>query len=142
MPGATGPFFRFFRTAPRRTRARSTFGGHQAELSTKVECLRPKSATLVRVLDLSPDCRSMPGIMLRWLGLFLLARASSHVPRFSFCKMCSSAVPSLKTRDEVSVSGQSSMNIGFRIIINSTHPCQNKKMPTCAFRGAGDALIQ
>ena len=52
---------------------------------------------LVRVLDLSLDCRSTPETLLRWLGLFLLARASSHFPRFF---KCSSAVPNLKTRDE------------------------------------------
>ena len=33
---------------------------------------------LVRVLDLSPESRSTLGAMLRWLGLFLLSRASSQ----------------------------------------------------------------
>ena len=61
--------------------------------------LRPKSAIvcgvqaqlfrefhvvpLVRILDLSPDCLSTPGLMLRWLGLVFLARASSS-PDFVF----------------------------------------------------------
>ena len=47
------------------------FGG-QAQLRWDL-CVVP----LVRVLDLSPDCGSTPGVMLRWLGLFLVARAPS-----------------------------------------------------------------
>ena len=44
------------------------------------------SAWFVRVLDLSPDCQRTLRVMLRWLGLVLLARASSH---FTRCCVCS-----------------------------------------------------
>ena len=34
---------------------------------------------------LSPDCRSTPWVMLWWLGLVFLARASSHILQFCAC---------------------------------------------------------
>ena len=55
-------------------------GGVQAQLHRELRVV-----PLVRRLDLSPDCRSTLGVMLRWFGLVLLARACSHFHRFCLC---------------------------------------------------------
>ena len=97
--------------------------------------LRPKSATLfgvqvqlhgelcvvtlVRVLDLSPDGRSTPGVMLRWFGLFLLARASLHFPRFLFWRHVMRIL---------------CHNIGYRTELHSTHPLGKKTQTASPLR--------
>ena len=47
-------------------------------LPTSTSQIGLRVVPLVRVLELSPDCQSTPGVMLLWLGLVFLARASSH----------------------------------------------------------------
>ena len=65
----------------RRLRSKSAILlGVQAQLHWEL-CVVP----LVRVLDLSPDCRSALGVLLWWLGLVSLTRAFSHFLRFCVC---------------------------------------------------------